>query len=181
MDNSMTFSTERLQLVPLSLTHATQEYANWLNDNDVNKYLETKGGQTVDTIKDFINSQIEKKTNIWAIIDRSTNKHIGNIKIDPINTTHQFGEYGILIGDKNYWGKGYAYEASIVIINYFFSRKDYLRKINLGVLKDNVAAVHLYEKIGFKIEGVYEKHLIYGDVEHDVIRMAIFKNDFIKQ
>ena len=32
-------------------------------------------------------------------------KHIGNIKIDPINKKHGTGEYGIMMGDKDEWGK----------------------------------------------------------------------------
>ena len=172
-------NTERLYLEPLTLKHASEKYVSWLNDPEVYKYLESRGGQTIDTLKDFINQQITNKVYIWAIIDKSLNKHIGNIKIDPINSTHKFGEYGILIGDKDYWGKGFAREASVAVLNYFFNNNNYLRKINLGVVKNNVDAINLYNKVGFKQEGYLHKHLVYDGSPEDVIRMAIFREDFL--
>ena len=180
MDSSLVLYTERLYLEPLRLKHATEKYASWLNDPEVYKYLESRGGQTIDRIKEYINHQIVNKVYIWAIIDKSLNEHIGNIKIDPINNIHKFGEYGILIGDKAYWGKGLAREASQAVLNYFFSSNNYLRKINLGVVKNNVDAINLYNKLGFKQEGYLQRHLIYDGSEQDVIRMAIFKEDFLR-
>jgi ribosomal-protein-alanine N-acetyltransferase len=179
MESNLTLNTERLLLEPLSLKHATERYVNWLNDPEVYKYLETRGGQTTESLKEFITEQIDSKVCIWAIIDKSSNVHIGNIKIDPIHNTHKYGEYGILIGDKNYWGKGFAKEASKAVLSYFFTKKDYLRKINLGVVKDNVDAVILYHKLGFIQEGCLKKQLVYDGKEADVIRMAIFREDFL--
>ena len=180
MASSPVLYTERLYLEPLGLKHATQKYASWLNDPEVNKYLESKGGQTIDTLIEFINHNIVNNVCIWAIIDISLNQHIGNIKIDPINNTHKFGEYSILIGDKSYWGKGYAREASEAVLNYFFGNNNYLRKINLGVVKNNLDAINLYNKLGFKQEGYLQRHLIYDGSEEDVIRMAIFREDFLR-
>lgn len=173
-------NSERILLEPLNLEHATEEYVNWLNNPEVYKYLDTRGGQTLNSIKKFINNQIVHKVCIWAIIDKYENKHIGNIKIDPINKIHQFGEYGILIGNRDYWGKGYAREASEMVLSYFFNN-NYLRKINLGVVKNNFNAVNLYKKIGFKEEGYLRKHVIYDGIEEDIIRMAIFKEEFLKK
>ena len=71
-------------------------------------------------------------------------KHIGNIKIDPINVKHKYGEYGILIGDKTQWGKGFAIEASMRVFDFCFSSEVDLRKINLGVNQINLNAVNLF-------------------------------------
>lgn len=180
MDSSLILNTDRLILEPLSLKHATERYVNWLNDPEVYKYLDTRGEQTIDSVREFINHQINNKIYIWAIIDKSLNVHIGNIKIDPINDVHKYGEYGILIGDKDYWGKGFAREASKEVLDYFFTNKNYLRKINLGVVENNVEAINLYKNLGFKQEGYLHRHLIYDELEVDVIRMAIFRDIFLK-
>lgn len=179
MEPNLVLHTERLVLEPLSSKHATEKYASWLNDPEVYKYLDSRGGQNIASIKEFINHQITNKVYIWAIIDKAIDVHIGNIKIDPINSTHKYGEYGILIGDKNYWGKGFAREASEAVLNYFFKNNNYLRKINLGVVKNNVDAINLYNKLGFKQEGYLQRHLVYDGTEEDVIRMAIFREDFL--
>jgi ribosomal-protein-alanine N-acetyltransferase len=181
MDTSLILNTDRLLLEPLNLKHATEKYVSWLNDHLVYRYLDTRGGQTIDSLREFINYQINNKIYVWAIIDKSLNVHIGNIKIDPINDVHKYGEYGILIGDKEYWGKGYAREASEVVLNYFFTKNNYLRKINLGVVDKNSDAINLYKKLGFKQEGYLNRHLLYDGVEVDVIRMAIFRDIFLKK
>jgi ribosomal-protein-alanine N-acetyltransferase len=181
MESSLVLDTERLFLEPLSLKHATENYLSWLNDPEVYQYLDTRGGQTIDTLNKFINYQINNKVYIWAIIDKLLNAHIGNIKIDPINDLHKYGEYGILIGNKNYWGKGFASEASLEVLNYFFRDNNHLRKINLGVVENNIEAIKLYQKLGFKQEGYLQRHFVYDGVEVDVIRMAIFKEDFLKK
>lgn len=84
----------------------------------------------------------------FAIIADDT--YVGNIYITNINKG--VGEYHIFIGDKDYWGKGIAREASIQIINY---GKDVLglKTLTLEVRSENAAAHHLYETLGFKETG----------------------------
>ena len=169
--------TERLTLEPISVKFCSEEYVNWLNDIEIYKYLDNGGDYTYKSLSDYLNKYAENPVLFWGIIVKETNTHIGNIKIDPINKRNQIGEYGILMGDKQNWGKGYAKEASIAVINYIFSKLS-LRKIVLGVIKDNTAAVKLYESLGFEVEGIYRMHGKYDGKYCDAIRMALFnRND----
>ena len=167
--------TNRLKLVPLNIEFCTEQYVSWLNDKEVNQYLETGNNYTLSMLNDFILTIEKNKIYAWAIVIKESNKHIGNIKIDPINLKHGFAEYGILLGEKSEWNKGYAKEASLSIIQYCFEELN-LRKINLGVVEKNTSAVNLYKKMGFEIEGVYKAHAKYNDEYCDTVRMAIFKN-----
>jgi RimJ/RimL family protein N-acetyltransferase len=144
-----------------------------MNDLDVCKFLETAIPYSEVELQDFVNSMIAKKILFWAITLKHDGSHIGNVKIDPINKKHLIGEYGILMGDRNNWSKGYAKEASKSVISYCFESLN-LRKITLGVIKDNVAAVKLYESLGFEKEGIYRMHGIYAGKYCDAIRMALF-------
>lgn len=168
-----TIETERLLLKPMHTKFITENYLHWMNDLDVCKFLETAIPYSEVELQDFVNSMIAKKILFWAITLKHDGSHIGNIKIDPINKKHLIGEYGILMGDRNNWGKGYAKEASKSVISYCFESLN-LRKITLGVIKDNVAAVKLYESLGFEEEGIYRMHGIYGGKYCDAIRMALF-------
>src|SRR6056297_1205733 len=113
--------TDRLLLEPLSLKQLYPKYVGWLNDPEVNKYLETRGGYTIEKLRSFLEEQEKKKILFWAIHKKQDTKHIGNIKIDPIDESKNSGEYGILIGDKEEWGKGFAKEASWAAINFCFN------------------------------------------------------------
>jgi RimJ/RimL family protein N-acetyltransferase len=78
-----------------------------------------------------------------------------------------------MMGDRSEWGKGYAAEASKAVLDYCFQEAG-LRKVTLGVVEENAAAVNLYKKLGFVVEGVYKKHGLYNGHYCDLLRMAIF-------
>jgi len=167
------FETQRLILKPLSRKHLTQDYVDWLNDIDVYRYLETGGNYTLDMLKDYLTDVEKKDIYFWGMHLKESNIHIGNIKIDPVNLRHGFAEYGIMMGEKSEWGKGYAKEATLRILDYCFNELN-LRKITLGVVIDNTSAFNLYKSIGFEIEGIYKKHGFYQGKYCDVVRMALF-------
>ncbi len=164
--------SERLCFEPLTTAHLSTDYVNWLNDDEVNRYLETGGDYTLDKLKEFLVEQENKDILFWAILKKGTNKHIGNIKIDPIDLISNSGEYGIMMGDKNEWGKGYAKEASLTIIRYCFDVLK-LKKITLGVIEENINAVKLYEKLGFRIYDKLEGFGKYGNKKRDSLRMEL--------
>src|SRR5688500_4541717 len=167
-------SSERLEYKPLDSSYCTPQYLQWLNDPEVNRYLEIFDTYTEAQLKQYLASvEANDRLLFWAIHIKSNGKHIGNIKIDPINRYHGYGEYGIMMGDREEWGKGYAAEASRTIIDYCF-REEGLRKITLGVVAENAGAVHLYKKLGFETEGTYKKHGLYNGRYCDLLRMALF-------
>lgn len=139
----------------------------------VYRYLETGGNYTKAMLEDYLKDVVNKDIYFWAIHLKNKNLHIGNIKIDPVNLKHGLAEYGIMMGRRSEWGKGYAKEASIRVINFCFQKLN-TRKITLGVVADNAAAVALYKKMGFVIEGVYKQHGLYNNKYCDTIRMALF-------
>jgi [ribosomal protein S5]-alanine N-acetyltransferase len=165
--------SQRLVYRPVSLAHLGEEYVSWLNDPEVIRYMEAGGNQTLEMLEAFLREVEKKDILFWGIHLKSDGKHIGNIKIDPVNEKHGLGEYGIMMGDRKEWSKGYAREATVAIINYCFKEVG-LRKITLGVVANNKAAHHLYESIGFIEEGRYKDHVFCEGVLCDVIRMAIF-------
>ena len=175
--NKIDLESERLIFKRLSINHLSTEYLSWLNDPKVNLFLETKGNYTMDLLKTFIEEQYENEVFFLAIHLKDSNKHIGNIKIDPINDTLNSGEYGILMGDRSNWGKGYAKEASLRIIKYCFEELK-LSKITLGVIEDNVNAVKLYEKIGFTIDEVKKDVGVYNKKLSNSLRMSLNVENF---
>lgn len=173
--NAKPLESKRLYFEPLSLKHLSHNYVNWLNDTRVNKYLESGGDYTLNKLKTFLIEQAQNDILFWAIHIKDSKQHIGNIKIDPISLENNSGEYGILMGDCNEWGKGYAKEASETIINFCFNKLK-LSKITLGVIDENRSAVKLYEKLGFETESIIEKSGVYDNKTCNSIRM-VKKND----
>ncbi|HEX2608132.1 MAG TPA: GNAT family protein [Flavisolibacter sp.] len=174
MSLNLILESDRLIYKPIDTSYCNANYLGWLNDTDITRYLEIFEPYTETQLRSYLMAAEENRTlNFWAIHLKSSDKHIGNIKIDPINLYHRYGEYGIMMGDKEEWGKGYAAESSQTILNYCFQKAG-LRKICLGVVAENIAAVQLYKKLGFFTEGVYKKHGLYDGHYCDLLRMALF-------
>lgn len=175
-----TLNSDRLLLKPLTLTHCTDAYVSWMNNLEVYRYLETGGNYKIEDLQKYLES-VETTPSIlfWAIHLKENDKHIGNIKIDPVNNRHGLGEYGIMMGDSSEWGKGYAKEASEMVINHCFHDL-HIRKMTLGVVEDNRAALNLYKKLGFSTEGIYIDHGYYDGKLRNLIRMAIFNTSHAK-
>jgi ribosomal-protein-alanine N-acetyltransferase len=171
--------TQRFYLERLSIEHLSQDYVDWMNDNEVNKFLESGGNYTLDMLKDFLTDVSNQDKYFWAIKNKLDNRHLGNIKIDPINFKHFWGEFGILIGDKSFWGEGVGFEVSKKVIEFCFDGNLKLRKVNLGVRAENIAAIALYKKLGFVVEGIFQKHSVTSTGFDDVVRMAIFNPKFL--
>ncbi len=170
--------TDRLKLHPLSTQFISDKYVDWMNDPDVIEYLDSGGDYSLEKLNSYL-KEVEKRPQFfWAISIKETGVHVGNIKIDPIHSIDQFGEFGIMIGDRNAWGKGIAKEASEIILDYCFKTLS-LRKINLGVLSSNNKAIKLYKILSFEQEGYFKNHVKHNNEFIDTIRMTIF-NPYIK-
>lgn len=103
-------------------------------------------------------------------------KRVGRIYIYNIDYKNEKCEYGIAL-DPEYSGKGIAYKASKLLLNYVFSNLK-IRKINLELFSDNMRAKKLYEKIGFMQEGYFKEEIFKNGEFKDVIRMAYHKNEW---
>ncbi|MBI2636143.1 GNAT family N-acetyltransferase [Candidatus Peregrinibacteria bacterium] len=154
----------------LSEGDATAEYAAWLNDPEVNKYLETRH-VTLPELRDYIRDKKESPTAIlMGIFWKENGRHIGNVKLEPINKEKKSATMGILIGDKNYWGKGVATETTNLVTEYAFSDLK-LELIELGVISENAAAIRVYKKCGFETVRVEPKVMDHDGILYDKVVM----------
>ncbi|HEU4719441.1 MAG TPA: GNAT family protein [Bacteroidia bacterium] len=169
--------TDRTGLRPLATEDATGEYLGWLNDHEVTRGLETGiFPSTKESLVDFVKRMGSSKDNlIFAIIDRQSGKHIGNIKLGNINWVHRNGELGILIGDKSSWGKGHGTDACRLLVQYAFEKLN-LHKVWLAVFSNNPAAISIYKKLGFTEEGRLKEHVFSEGKFVDKILMSVFNN-----
>jgi len=165
---------EHIYLREVQLSDANENYCNWLNDPGVNKFLESRFEKwSIKKIKNFITNIKETSNNLFfAIISRDEDKHIGNIKIGPININHNCAEVGILIGDKSSWNKGYATEALKLIVDYAFTKLK-IHKLTAGIYTNNIGSIKAFQKAGFKIEGVKKEEIFFDNKYIDAVIMGI--------
>lgn len=155
-----TFSGEAVSLRLVTLDDCTSVYVSWLEDPDVNMYLETRfSRQTLASVRDFVSGMIDGPTNyLFAIIEIRSGSHIGNIKVGPINRHHRFADVSYFIGDKACWGRGYATEAIKLAARVAFERLG-VRRLQAGLYEGNVGSARALEGAGFAYEARFGRQL----------------------
>ena len=173
---------ERIYLRPLDESDITEENIEWLNDTETTRFLEMTGAfpATYDTMKQWLEKYENSTTNLaFALVHKSTDRHIGNIALTDINWIHRTAVISLLIGVKEFWGKGYGTESQSLIIDYAFNRLG-VRKMHSNPIVSNIPSVKIAEKLGFQLEGVMRKDIFLEGEYHDKLRMGMFPNEFQK-
>jgi len=81
-------------------------------------------------------------------VDTLDKKHIGNCSCYNINETRGEAELGIMIGNRDYWNKGYGTDIVTALVNHIF-RQTKLKRIHLKTLESNIRAQKCFQKCGF--------------------------------
>ncbi|MBT5638712.1 MAG: GNAT family N-acetyltransferase [Candidatus Peribacter sp.] len=166
------FTGERLILRTMTEGDATQTYAEWINNPEVNLYLETKSATIEELIAYIEQKDAKDDTLFFGIFLKEEGTHIGTIKLEPIEPEEKKATIAIMIGDKEQWGKGYAGESMQLLINWCFDDLGF-EKIELGAIGKNTAAIHAYEKLGFAEVRREVGSVQYGDEVHDHVLMEL--------
>jgi [ribosomal protein S5]-alanine N-acetyltransferase len=169
----------RVNLRPLEREDLNARYLSWLNDPEVTRYMETGTFPTTARDLEKFYDEVTGTRNqvILAVADKKSGQHIGNVKLGPIHWIHRCATFGIMIGDKKFWGKGVGIEATRLMVAYGFNRLN-LRRIDLGVFADHDAAVRCYEKVGFQVEGRMRENLFQDGKYVDRLWMALLRSEY---
>jgi RimJ/RimL family protein N-acetyltransferase len=171
-----TLRSSRLLLRILTEDDASDKYAGWLNDPEVNQYLATKHA-TVEELRNYIRKKYEDhRTLFFGIFLHDGGTHVGTIKLDEINFNEKTATIAIMIGDKRQWGKGLATEALQILISYAFEELD-LNEIKLGVIGQNNAAIRVYERLGFYATKREFQAVNYGGILYDQVNMVLRRHE----
>ena len=132
------------------LTDAADDYA-WRTDPalaqlDATTLLTTPFPQY---LSDYASElQYPPSTRHQFAVDTPDGKHIGNCVYYDINKTKGEAELGIMIGNRDYWDRGYGTDTVITIVNHIFLQTN-LKRIHLKTLNWNRRAQKCFKKCGF--------------------------------
>jgi RimJ/RimL family protein N-acetyltransferase len=169
----------QVRLRPLERSDLNPTYLSWLNDSEVTRYLETGTFPTTrGDLDQFYDSLRGSRSQvIFAIEERKKSRHIGNVKLGPIHWVNRSATLGILVGEKQYWGKGIGKEATRLLVEYGFYRLN-LNRINLGVFAEHEPAIRCYAAIGFKVEGRFRQALFRDGEYKDHLWMGLLRSEY---
>ena len=145
----------------------SETYRRWLADPEVTRYLEAVTPLSIKSIEVYIKAR--EQDSIFKGIYLGT-WHIGNIKAGPVDYRHQHADIGIMIGEKQFWGKGFGAEAIRQMVE--LCRGNRLHMVTAGIIEGNIGSQKAFLKNGFKeigrfpqfrwFEGEWRDEIIYG-------------------
>ncbi len=146
---------EKIFLRGLEVADVEGDYQFWFDDEIVGKFTtHHRFPYSKESLRDYVlRVNSSKNQLVLAIIDKKTKKHIGNISLQAIDFIARSAEYAIVLGNRDFWGRGVAFDASKLIVNHGFNALN-LHRIYLGTSAKNVGMQKLAEKLGFLKEGV---------------------------
>ncbi len=184
----MIIETERLILRPF-VEEDAQDVFEYLHEPAVNCFACMK----LETLEDAKREMQKRKGETeyyFAITVKDTGKVIGEIDAYPESNEAYPDEDTIIdtfspcwMLNKEYQGRGYAYEAARAFFDYLFSQKG-ARRIYAYTEDYNIASQHLCEKLGMRKEGEFKEFISFINNEdgtpryENTMQYAILKREW---
>lgn len=177
----MTYFLEgpRVGLRALEPRDALGEYPGWLNDAEVCKLnAHHVYPYSSAQAEEFIRATYGDRTRVvLAVEDKESRQHIGNLALQSINFVDRNAEFAILMGNKSFWGKGLAKEASTLLVRHGFVALN-LHRIYCGTQENHSGMKKLAEALFMKSEGVCRQARFKDGAYRDICLYAVLASDF---
>lgn len=179
IDNTRTFlQTERLRLRPLTTEDVDGPYLDWFNDPEVCRF----NGHYVypytrEMALEFVAGLAASPDLVLAVTMREAGVHIGNVALQEVDRLHRTAEFAIVMGDKDHWGKGLAFEAASALLQHGFHAMN-LHRVAAGTLAENAAMRRLAGRLGMQEEGTRRQALFKNGSYHDVVEFGLLASEF---
>ncbi len=173
-------------------------YRNWFHDPDVTRHnahgLFPYGKRAMEEYKASLESndiicwavliEMKKKdiipktdgfTQNDIVLEHDIYTHIGNITLQRVNWVYRSAEMAIVMGEKDYWGKGYATEALTALFDHGFNRLN-LHRIWSGTANTNTGMQKVFEKLHMFHEGTFIDAMFLNGRWVDIIEYAVLRD-----
>ncbi|RSK29356.1 N-acetyltransferase [Bacillus sp. HMF5848] len=172
---------ERIYLKPIEEQHIDDYYGKLSNASiESFKYTGSKAFITKQGLSNYVKNICSNDSRLdFFIIDKQDDEIVGEVVLNDIDWKNRSASTRIGIFQEEDCNKKFGTEALSLLLQYGFGMYQ-LHRIELQVYSFNERAIRVYEKLGFKQEGVLRDCLFYNNQYHDAIVMSILETEFNK-
>ena len=155
-------------------------YQRWINDFEVRVNLSGRVGPITLEAQEawYDGTSKSPRDNIpFTIYELETLRPIGTTGLHHVSHFHRTAEFGIMIGEKDCWGRGFGAEVTRLMLGYGFQNLG-LHNISLRVFSTNERAQRAYRRAGYTEIGRRRECLRIGSVVCDEILMDCLSTEF---
>lgn len=178
------YETKRFILTPFTRDiAASSNYKEWFYDKDVTRYnhwgLFHHSKQKEDAFLYMCESGEGDVVLAILVPDEYKDyKHIGNVSLQSINNIYRSAEFAITIGEKEYWGQRYGYEALLLLFHHGFDKLN-LHRIWTGTAITNEGMKKIIHKLGMLHEGTFKQAMYLDGIYEDIVAYGMLKNEWV--
>jgi ribosomal-protein-alanine N-acetyltransferase len=157
-------------------------FLKWFNDPEVVQYVELYMPMTEMSEEKYIEELGTTRAKrdaqfVMEVIEGASTKPIGTCGLHEIDSKDRKAIFGMVIGEKDYWSKGYGTEAARLIVNYGFQQLN-LHRISSGAFAFNERSIKLQKKIGFREEGCLREAFFKNGQYHDLVLLGLLREEW---
>ena len=156
-------------------------FHEWLNDAEVTEglalYLPLSMNDEEQWFGKMLQMSQEERPLAIELKEEDKWRLIGNCGFFNLEWPNRSTEFGIFIGDKSLWNKGYGTEAVELLLEHGFETLN-LNRIYLRVYSTNPRARRSYEKAGFILEGTLREALYRHGKYADIHIMSVLRAEW---
>lgn len=157
-------------------------YARWMMNPLLREYITVRYLSLALEEKWFENAleamRRQPPADLYFVIEvRNDDTPIGMCGLHSLDWLNRKAEFGIVIGEPDYWGRGYGTDATRTVLETGFQWL-HLHRIYLFVNEDNLRAIRAYERAGFKHEGLQREAVFVRGAYKNLLMMSILENEF---
>lgn len=166
-------------LRPLFVEDVGAAYLSWLHDSEVTRFLEIGRAppKSVGEVQDWVAKFDGVSRLIFGVFAEAGSRHIGNVTLYAIDRHSGVCHYGLMIGDRSYWGKAVVTSIMPPVFDFVFGELG-LRRITAGASARNLPTIINFKKLGLQKEGVFRKHLREGEAYVDEVRYGLLREEW---
>ncbi len=150
----------------------------WVNDLDVTHFLSMRyplaWGESAWLSSNATN---DFTSGVRLAIETTDGEHIGAINLHQVDAASRHAGMGIIIGEREYWSKGYGADAVNTLLRFAFEEMN-LNRVWLTVVAEHQGAIRCYEKCGFREEARLRQDIFKGGRFHDYVLMGVLRSEF---
>lgn len=161
-----------VSLKPYTENHI-EKTVYWLNQSHLQKTFCMRDDITVQSHRAWLvqNKEVLK----WAIYDKED--YVGNL-FCFLNKKHHSGYFQIYLGEIAKQGKQIGRKAMTLFLNHAFVDLK-LNRVWMHCFQDNIRALNLYKKLGFRFEGTERESLFIKGKFISQDRYAILQHEWL--
>jgi len=166
------------EMEAIHFTHTDQRVKEmilkWRNDETVRLNMFNDEIISREEHSRFIENLLEDTHNSYWIVKKDSN-WIGVVSINRFDILNQHAYLGIYVNPE-LQGQGFGKRLIDLLTNKIF-KEARLHSLKLEVIVNNIPAINLYKKAGFKEEGRLREFVLKEKKWHDVLIMGVTKNE----